>query len=493
MGCHEYEKGDNRMPSRSFVRSFTEWVKIQPSAPALSWGDQLVSYGELARLADSMGSAITELGPADDVPVCVSERKSPETIALVIACLKAGRRVLLPSAGLGAEALAELCVQVGCRYVLSSSGNVRVAGSVGRHLEPAELGLMLTTSGSTGLPKTVVLSPEGVDRFLSWAVTHFGIKPGSIVLNYAPLNFDLCLLEIWATLAIGACVELVEQDKAADGAYLLDLCTRRSLTVIQAVPMFYRLLADAVSEGRTFGSVEHVICTGDAMPLKLLERLPELFPQAALWNIYGCTETNDSFLHEVSVDEALVHGAVPIGRPIIGVDAVIVDESGAVVDGPGSGELLVATPFQARGYLDHRLNQEKWQGKYFRTGDTARRDENGLFFLAGRNDYHVKVRGVRTNLQEIEQVILSHSDVLEAVVVAVPHEIAGNLLHAVVRRRPDSGLNSIQLRVHSAAKLPRTAVPGVVKIIDQALPHTSTGKIDRKLVKVHRERMQLVD
>jgi len=481
------------MPSKSFVTLFSAWVKIQPGAPALSWGDQLVSYAELARLVDSVGSVITELGPADDVLVCVPAQKSPETIALVIACLKAGRRVLLPSAGLGAEALAKLCAQVGCRYVLSASGNVRMAGGVGRWLEPGEPGLMLTTSGSTGLPKTVVLSTEGVDRFLSWAVTQFGIKPGVTVLNYAPLNFDLCLLDIWATLAIGACVELVEQDKAANGAYLLDICTRRALTVIQAVPMFYRLLADAISDGRTFGSVEHIICTGDAMPLKLLERLPALFPQARLWNIYGCTETNDSFLHEVSVDEALVHGAVPIGRPITGVDAVIVDEFGAVVDGPGSGELLVATPFQAPGYLSQPLNQEKWREGYFRTGDTVRRDENGLFFLAGRNDYHVKVRGVRTNLQEIEQVILSHSDVLEATVVAVPDKIAGNVLHALVRRRPDSCLNSIQLRVHSAAKLPRTAVPGVVEIIDHALPHTSTGKIDRKLVRVHREKMQLVD
>jgi acyl-coenzyme A synthetase/AMP-(fatty) acid ligase len=338
----------------------------------------------------------------------------------------------------------------------------------------------------------VVLSAEGVDRFLSWGTSQFGIKPGTIVLNYAPLNFDLCLLDIWATLAVGACAELVEQDKATDGTYLLDLCTRRALTVIQAVPMFYRLLADAILDGRAFDSVEHVICTGDALPLKLLERLPRLFPQAMLWNVYGCTETNDSFLHEVTVDEALAHGTVPIGRPIPGVDAVIVDESGAIIDGSGSGELLVTTPFQTRGYLDQQLNGERWREGYFRTGDTVRRDENGLFFLIGRNDYHVKVRGVRTNLQEVERVILDHSDVLEAAVVAVPDEIAGHLLHVIIRRRPYSGLNSIQLRAHSAAKLPRTAVPSVVEIVDHALPRTSTGKIDRNVVRAYREKMQLV-
>jgi acyl-coenzyme A synthetase/AMP-(fatty) acid ligase len=153
----------------------------------------------------------------------------------------------------------------------------------------------------------------------------------------------------------------------------------------------------------------------------------------------------------------------------------------------------VTTPFQTCGYLEQRLNQEKWQGGYFHTGDTVQRDQNGLFFLTGRNDYHVKVRGVRTNLQGIEQVILDHSDVREAAVVAVPDETSGNILHAIVRRQPYSSLNSIQLRVHIAAKLSRSAVPGVVEIVDQALPRTSTGKIDRNLVRIHHERMQRVN
>jgi acyl-coenzyme A synthetase/AMP-(fatty) acid ligase len=483
------------MPSRHFLTSFSEWVKIAPDAPALSGDDYVISYAELARLVHLAGSAITGLDPADNAaaPVCISARKSPAMIALVIACLKAGRRVLLPSSGLGAEALAELCAQVGSSYVFSPSGSVCVTESMVRRLELCEPGLILTTSGSTGSPKAVVLSPEGVDRFLSWAAAQFEIKPGTTVLNYAPLNFDLCLLDVWATLAGGARAELVEQGKAANGTYLLDLCTQRALTVIQAVPMFYRLLVEAISDGHSFGGVKHIIFTGDVMPLKLLERLPALFPQATLWNVYGCTETNDSFLHKVTVDEALTHGTVPIGRPITGVNAVIVDGSGSVIDGPGSGELLVTTPFQACGYLDQRLNLEKWWEGYFRTGDTVRRDGNGLFFLDGRNDYHVKVRGVRTNLQEIEQVILSHPDVLEAAVVAVPDEISGNVLHTVVRRQPNSSLNSIQLRMHSAAKLPRTAVPSVVEIIDQALPRTSTGKIDRNLARIHCERMKIVN
>jgi len=177
--------------------------------------------------------------------------------------------------------------------------------------------------------------------------------------------------------------------------------------------------------------------------------------------------------------EVAAHGVVPIGTPIEGVDALVVDESGDVLVGAGSGELVVSTPFSSSGYTDPRLNDEKWHDGYFRTGDLVRRDEHGLVFLVGRNDHQVKVRGVRTNLQEVEQVVLAHPQVSEAAVIAVPDETAGHVLHAVVRRVAGSAVNSLHLRVHCAAGLPRTAIPSVIEIVDHALPRTSTGKVDR--------------
>ncbi len=455
------------MPSRSFLHAFFRHVADRPDAPALSVDGLLISYAELAALvrAAKVGDAQVLRNGVRLVPAV----KTPETIALVIACLRQECKVLLPSPELGAAALAQLADQVG-------------AAVLGDDAEP---GLLLTTSGSTGTPKAVELSPDGVGRFIGWAQKQFGIGPGSTVLNYAPLNFDLCLLDVWAVLAAGGRAALVDQARAANANYLFEFFLKRDPTVVQAVPLFYRLLADATPGDVRFDSVEHVVFTGDAMPLQLLERLPRLFPRAELWNVYGCTETNDSFAYRVELDEVRALGAVPIGTPITGVDAVVED---------GTGELLVRTPFQARGYTDSALNAEKWRADgFFRSGDVVRRTENGLYFLVGRNAHHVKVRGVRTNLGEIEQVIISHPDVREAAVVAVPDDLAGNVLHAVVRRQPDSGLNSIGLRVHCAAQLPRTSVPGVVEIVDHALPRTSTGKVDRNLVRVHRERMQLVD
>lgn len=453
------------MPSRSFLHAFFRHVDDSPDAPALFADGSIVTYAELAALVRA--AKVGDVQALRNGVRCVPAVKTPETIALVIACLRQNHKVLLPSPDLGGAALAELTEQVGRAVV-----------------DAAEPGLLLTTSGSTGTPKAVELAPDGVDAFISWAAKEFGIGAGSAVLNYAPLNFDLCLLDVWATLAVGGRVVLVDPARAASASYLFELCLKRDPTVVQAVPLFYRLLADATPDDVRFDRVEQVIFTGDAMPLQLLERLPRLFPRAELWNVYGCTETNDSFAYRVDLDEVRALGTVPIGTPIAGVEAVVED----------GGELLVRTPFQAHGYTDRELNREKWRDDgFFRSGDVVRRTENGLFVLVGRNAHHVKVRGVRTNISEVEQVITAHPHVREAAVVAVPDDLAGNVLHAVVRRQPDTSFNSIDLRVHCAAHLPRTAVPGVVEIVDHALPRTSTGKVDRNLVRVHRERMQLVD
>ncbi|MFC6091931.1 class I adenylate-forming enzyme family protein [Saccharothrix lopnurensis] len=459
------------MPTRSFLTAFAAQVDARPHAPALSWAGTEVDYASLDRLARE-AAALTAGIPAD-VPVCVPAHKSPETVALLIACFRQGRRVLLPSASLGPDALLRLCEQVGCPHVVTP-GVVRTTGADAGSLPGP--GLLLTTSGSTGTPKVVVLAEEGVDNFLAWAARSFGIGPGVGVLNYAPLNFDLCLLDVWAALAAGACADLVDPAHATDGAHLAGLLARREPAVVQAVPLFFRLVTGT---GGVFPSVREVLLTGDVTPPALLADVAAAFPNARLWNVYGCTETNDSFVHRV--DPTSAH--TPIGTPVDGVEFRVLDEDGREAD---SGELVVRTPFRAEGYLDPGLNRGRWRDGWFRTGDLVRRDGDGLVHLTGRNDHQVKVRGVRTNVQEVEQVVLAHPAVLEAAVVAVPDEQAGNVLHAVVRRAAGSRLNGLDLRVHCAAALPRTAIPGAFEIGDTALPRTSTGKVDRHALRARR-------
>ncbi|WNV86213.1 AMP-binding protein [Umezawaea sp. Da 62-37] len=480
--------------SRSrIVPALLEHAGSRPSAPALLWRGTRVGYGELAAMTRSAAAAVAGLPPG---PVGVVAEKTPETIALVLGCLAAGRRVLLPAPALPVPTLSGLYERAGCVAVVAVPGGTSNAARlttvvVDVHANPAHdaepgrdgdpeadgTAFLLTTSGSTGAPKIVPLTSAAVDRFALWADGEFDLGPGRRVLNYAPLNFDLCLLEVWGTVRAGGCVVLADPDRATDGAALLDLLVGQDVHVVQAVPLFYELLA-AVPGARVDG-VDRVVVTGDAFRPDRLPALRALFPNARIDNVYGCTETNDSFIHELGSDLS----EIPIGTPLPGVRALLVHEDGTVLHGPGVGELLVSTPFQTPGYLDspnrfvpHPDGADDL--RYFRSGDLVRRTAAGALVVEGRIDFRVKVRGQQVDTQQVEQVLLDHTGVLEAAAVAVPDQRAGNRLHVVVRT--DGTVNSLVLRRHCAERLPPAAVPSTLRITEDPLPRTSTGKVDRK-------------
>lgn len=479
-----------------------DYGRTRPDAIAVVMGRRRVSYAELAELTLSARRQISLSGIPETGGTAIRAEKSVPTIALIAACMMARRPLLLPSTALGPRSLGALLARAGCRTMLAAGpgdggAGVRVhpvdlpAGTdpdqPGGHpamAATADVSFMLTTSGSTGLPKVVPLTAGAVDRFTDWAAAQFHITPGTRVLSYAPLSFDLCLLDIWATLKAGGTVVLVDQDRATDGRYLAELVRSERVQVVQSVPMFYRLLADAHA-GEPFAAVEQLIVTGDKTPAQLLGQLPGLFPGARIVNVYGSTETNDSFLHEVGGVPG-VPGDLPIGRPVAGADALVADPDGAVLDGPAEGELLVRTPFQTTGYLDPAADAGKFvhigpgPQPYFRTGDLVRRDGDGVHTLLGRNDFQVKVRGSRVNLAEVEHVILGHSAVLEAAVVGVPDEATGTRIHAVVRRSAPGSPDSLALREQCRLRLPRAAIPTTFKLVDAPLPTTATGKVDRQ-------------
>ena len=510
--------------STSSITSLAGHVAVQaqraPAAAALIWDRQAITYGELQQMARSAVDEHDLARLPADRPVGLRAKKSPEAIALILACLEAGLPFLLPSIELSADTLAKLFAQAGVSTVLSPSGPRSDSAASLRALvdapqtasvdaPPAEwppvggadgVTFMLTTSGSTGLPKIVPLRAEGVDAFTDWAAERFGIAPGTVVANYAPLNFDLCLLDIWTTLKHGGCVVLVDQDRATQSPYLSALVRDNGVNVLQAVPMLYRLLIDVHREsGDTFETVRHVITTGDKMPATSLAELPTLFPGARYYNIYGCTETNDSLMHEfVGLAEGNVPANIPVGQPLPGVTARVQNEDGTPLEGTGTGELLVRTPFQTHGYLKADLNEGRFttideggdDRRFYRTGDIVRRHDDGTLTLEGRSDFYVKVRGVRVSTQVVEQAIQEHPEVVEVGVVAIEDELAGKRLCAVVRREVDSTLNSLKLRQHCMTRLARTEMPSKITFATEPLPKTSTGKVDRKAITAELERTQ---
>ena len=223
-----------------------------------------------------------------------------------------------------------------------------------------DISFMLTTSGSTGLPKIVPLPAGAVDRFTDWAAAQFDIGPGTVVANYAPLNFDLCLLDIWTTLKHGGCVVLVDQDRATNGGYLADLITdqrgQRRPGGADALPA-----ADRRQRARTAAtsrSVKHAITTGDKIPADLARGPARPVPQRAASSTSTAARrrTTASSTSSRAWPTARCRRTSRSGSRCPACSTLIRTDDGEFLDGTGTGELLVWTPFQTRGYLNAALN-----------------------------------------------------------------------------------------------------------------------------------------
>ncbi|MFJ8045923.1 AMP-binding protein [Kitasatospora sp. NPDC096147] len=483
------------MPSSRLAETVASHGRTRPHQIALHHHDQTVTYGQLLNLTEELSAELAQLGLPDGSTICVPAHKTPRTVALLLALAGRGHVALAPSPDLGGEVLGRLAAQARAVRLLTAeeTGGLTAAPVEADEQEaegfsvadPARTRLLLTTSGSTGTPKIVPIEQDGFEAFADWATEEFELSAGDTALSYAPLNFDLALLDVWTFLRLGAGVVLVDRQRSTDGEHLAALVSRHTVSFLQGVPMMYRLMLERAGVFRT---VRHAVFTGDRMPVELLGRTAPAFPKAAFHNVFGCTETNDSFIHRL--DRADLTGPMPIGRPIRGTEALVLDPDGRRLTAAGSGELLVATPFQTTGYLRRELNAAVFTELdgtvFYRTGDIVSRAPDGRYFLEGRADWHVKVRGIRTNLQEVENVIAAHPDVAEAVVVPLPDPEAGVRLHAHVTHHPDSPLSGLRLRTHLGRHLPRHAIPSSVHVTGTALPRTSTGKPDRNLIKQNR-------
>lgn len=492
--------------SRTLTEAVAAHAAARPDAPALVWNGRTIGYGELYAMAVTARVQVTAAAPETDRPVGLRVRKSPEAIALVLGCLLAGRGFLLPSQELPEAPLKELYQQAGCTTVLGLAGEGALPAD--RQLDltshdtpatdpnalpdrtpPEAIGFLLTTSGSTGLPKIVPVSRGSVDRFTHWTAETFGFDAHTRVLNYAPLNFDLCMLDIWSTLAAGGTVVLVDPERATSAAHLRELVDTHAVTVVQGVSLLFQLLARSAAEHGPLRTPQTVIFAGESMPPRLLAELDTALPHARWFNNYGCTETNNSFLYEVDRTRPLPV-PLPVGSPLPGVDWLLDGPDGRALTGPGQGELLVSTPFQTAGYLNVP-NAAKFgphpdgePGRvYYRSGDVATRGEDGALRILGRTDFMVKVRGYQISTQSVEGVLLEHPDVVEVAVVALPDPEHGNRLHARLRLNEGSTTGGLALRAYCAQHTVRAAVPTVFELVTTPLPRTSSGKVDRTRVR----------
>ncbi|WP_437636114.1 AMP-binding protein [Sorangium sp. So ce854] len=334
-----------------------------------------------------------------------------------------------------------------------------------------DVACILHTSGSTGEPKPVPITWAGLDAFTAFCIDLIGLSPADRVLRVAELVFDLAWFDHLATLRAGATLATMARRDLASGRALRDAVVALAPTVIYGVPsMFMKLVAAlpaadaAAPAGALSPPVRAVLFAGEVFPPRELAALAARAPGAALYNLYGPTETNVCTFHRV--DRAALDGAseLPIGVacPYAACTLIAEDEGGRVIEGPGTGELVVSGPTTVDG------------GPY-RTRDRVERKADGLFYFRGRIDRMVKIRGYRVEPGEVEAALASHPAVRQAAVIAVEDPRLGKTLRGFVALAGDA--DDRALRMYLAERLPPYMVPEKVVAMDE-LPRTTTGKID---------------
>ena len=273
---------------------------------------------------------------------------------------------------------------------------------------------------------------------------------------------------------------VASQEIVADGVALIDVLTRKRITVMQATPVTWRILLAANWQGN---HALKIICGGEALPPDLAQKL---LPRAAsLWNIYGPTETTIwSSTCKIEPGEK----TITIGRPIANTQMYLLDARLHPVPVGVPGELYIGGDGLARGYLNRpELTAERFipnpfsddpSDRIYKTGDLARYLSNGTIEHLGRLDFQVKIRGYRIELGEIESVLNQHPAMRQAVVVA-REDVPGDkrLVAYVVLKK---GLNATvdDLKQHVTKQVPAYMVPSVFMILE-AMPLTPNGKVDR--------------
>ena len=341
-------------------------------------------------------------------------------------------------------------------------------------LTPAHPAYVIHTSGSTGKPKGVLVTHQGLAALVAGQERVFATGPGRRVLQFAALSFDATSSELWVTLVSGATLVLTAGERMLPGEPLAGLIAERAVDCVTLPPTALAMLPDgALPAGAT------LVVAGEPCPPALVAKWA---PGRRMINAYGPTEnTVCATMSDPLTAEA---GVPPIGRPIDGTRAYVLDDRLGLAATEVAGELYLAGPGLARGYVDRPdLTAERFTAdpygppgaRMYRTGDRARRRADGSLDFLGRVDDQVKIRGFRVEPAEIEAALGEHPDVAQAAVIARAEPDGERRLVAYVVPRPGAG--DPDVRAHLGARLPAHMIPGAVVILD-AMPVTPNGKVD---------------
>jgi amino acid adenylation domain-containing protein len=493
---------------------FEAQVQQAPEAMALLHEDQQLTYGELNARANRLAHHLVSLGVGPDDLVAISVERSLEMVVGLLAVLKAGGAYVPLDPAYPAERLAFMVQDSAPKLVLThGAARAAVDGALAGlphapavidldldagiwaeqpaadpdpkvlGLTPTNLAYVIYTSGSTGTPKGVMVEHDQLVVTMTAMQNICPVGNSDILLQRTAFSFDVCVQEMFWPLLQGATVVIADATVNLDPAALVDVIVGQRITLLHSISSALDLLLDA-KRMADCTSLRHIFCGGDPLSASSARRSHELLPAAQLYNLYGPTEAS---IDVTAWACPATYGGtiIPMGRPIANARIYILNDHCQPVPLGVVGEIYIGGPGVARGYLNRPdLTAERFIAspfvagdRLYRTGDLARYLPDGNIVFAGRNDFQVKIRGLRIDPGEIEARILEHPDVVQAVVVA--RQTASGDKRLVAYYLAEENVSAEILRNRLAWTLPDQMVPAAYVRLTH-LPLTPNGKLDRK-------------
>lgn len=496
---------------RNVLEYLDETVKKYGQKTAFADEGKSITFLELKDSADAIGSRLTEAGKTKK-PVAVYLPKGCDCITAFMGVVSSGNfycpidvtmpeeristilKVLQPEMILTNEEYAQKAAAFSykCEIILLDEAEhtpVREAEltQIRQNMLDLDPLYVLFTSGSTGIPKGVLISHRAVIDYIDWVTETFHIDADDTFGNQAPFYFDNSILDIYCALKNGSSVYIIPKRKFLFPKDLLLYLSEHKINTIFWVPSM--LCAVANLHGLELGiplDLKKILFAGEVMPNKQLNMWRKALPDALYANLYGPTEIADVCVYYIVNREFEDDELLPIGFPCKNTGVLVLNDKDEAVQGDETGELCISGTCLALGYYNNPQKTKEvfvqnplntaYEEKIYRTGDIVKYNEYGELLYLSRKDFQIKHMGHRIELGEIETALGAKEEIENC--ACIYDEDKGRIVMFYM------GIETLhkELKEYLKQKVPEYMIPSVFVHYGN-FPYNANGKIDRKVLK----------
>lgn len=495
---------------RNILEYLEATVERLPEKIAFSGKEEALSFQELMTLSKRVGTFLLRFGKRN-APVAVMMEKTPSSVAAFLGCAYSGNfytpidstmpkerilsilNTLQPQvlfidekSKKTAENLAYSCETIVFEEAIKTVVDEEALWKVRKSAIDADPLYALFTSGSTGIPKGVIITHHAVVNLTEWYTETFGITEKEVIGNQSPFYFDSSVKDIYAVLKTGATMEIIPKQLFSFPMKLMEYVAEKQVNYVDWVPSAFCIVANTGTlEKIAPQSLKKIAFCGEIMPTKQYNMWRAKYPNAQFANIYGPTEATVDCTYYMVDREFADDEPLPIGYPCRNTDIFILNGDRLANQGE-TGELCIRGRCLAPGYYNNPEKTDEafiqnplnpyYPEKIYKTGDIAKYNEHGEIIFLARKDHQIKHMGHRIELGEIETAVNS-IDLLENGACIYDTESQKIVLYYCGKEATQSYILK-KLR----DKVPKYMFPNVMILLEE-MPHTLNGKIDRLRLK----------